>query len=179
MSTNTQSDKTTFIEPFSVDFDLIAGVMKNPKNHLVRRASDMRGYYRDEKALEALIAADNPVHYEVFECPVPSEYGHLMFCISDLKPGRVGDECFMTKGHYHTQINTARYDVFDADAVLAVLDSGVLAGLALDAFDAEPPMDARLTKHPRAIVTPHVGGFTRESIDRAMTVAVDNLLAAL
>jgi glucose-6-phosphate isomerase len=107
MSTNTQSDKTTLIEPFSVDFDLIAGVMKNPKNHLVRRASDMRGYYRDEKALDALIAADNPVHYEVFECPVPSEYGHLMFCISDLKPGRVGDECFMTKGHYHTQINTA------------------------------------------------------------------------
>jgi phosphoglycerate dehydrogenase-like enzyme len=76
-------------------------------------------------------------------------------------------------------INTARYDVFDADAVLAVLDSGVLAGLALDAFDAEPPMDARLTKHPRAIATPHVGGFTRESIDRAMTVAVDNLVAAL
>jgi phosphoglycerate dehydrogenase-like enzyme len=29
------------------------------------------------------------------------------------------------------------------------------------------------------IGTPHIGGYTRESIDRAMTVAVDNLLAAL
>lgn len=61
-------------------------------------------------------------------------------------------------------INTARYDVCDADAVLAELDSG-----ALDAFDTEPPTDARLPKHPRVIATPHIGGFTRESIDRAMT----------
>ena len=106
MSTATLSDKTTLIEPFSVDFDLAAGVMKNPTNHLVRRASDMRGYYRDAKALDALVAAGDPVHYEVFERPVPSEDGHLMFCISDLKPGRVGDECFMTKGHYHTRLNT-------------------------------------------------------------------------
>lgn len=47
MSNATLSDKTTLIEPFSVDFDLAAGVMKNPTNHLMRRASDMRGYYHD------------------------------------------------------------------------------------------------------------------------------------
>jgi glucose-6-phosphate isomerase len=104
---NTESNNnTSFIEPFAVDYDLIAGVMKNPTNHLVRRASDMRGHYRDAAALEAIIADGDPVHYEVFEHPVPNEYGHLMFCISDLKPGCVGDECFMTKGHYHTRLNT-------------------------------------------------------------------------
>ena len=100
MSTATISDQTSFIEPFSVDYDLAAGVMKNPKNHLVRHASDMRGHYRDAGALDELIAEGDPVHYEVFETPVPNEYGHLMYCISDLKPGTVGEECFMTKGHY-------------------------------------------------------------------------------
>ena len=105
MSISTLS-QTTLIEPFSVDLDLAAGVMKNPTHHLVRRTSDLRGYYRDAAALDALVAAGDPVHYEVFERPVPGEYGHLMFCISDLKPGCVGDECFMTKGHYHQRINT-------------------------------------------------------------------------
>lgn len=98
--------ETTFIEPFAVSFDLAQGIMRDTKSHLVRRASDMRGHYRDADALDALVAAGNPVHYEVFETPVPHEYGHLMYCISQLHPGLVGDECFMTKGHYHTALNT-------------------------------------------------------------------------
>jgi glucose-6-phosphate isomerase len=97
---------TTFIQPFAVSFDLAEGIMHDPASHLVRRAGDMQGYYRDREALAALIAAGNPVHYEVFETPVPHEYGHLMYCISKLHPGLVGEECFMTKGHYHTAINT-------------------------------------------------------------------------
>jgi glucose-6-phosphate isomerase len=98
--------ETTFIEPFGVSFDLARGMMHDPKSHLVRRASAMRGHYRDAAALEALVAAGDPVHYEVFETPVPHEYGHLMYCISKLHPGLVGDEWFMTKGHYHTALNT-------------------------------------------------------------------------
>ena len=97
---------TSLIEPFAVDYDLAAGVMKNPKAHLGRRVSDMRGHYRDAEAFDALVMDGDPVHYEVFETPVPHEDGHLMYCISDLRPGCVGDECFMTKGHYHTRINT-------------------------------------------------------------------------
>ena len=60
------------------------------------------------RSLERLIAEKkNPVHYEVFEVPVPEDYGHLMYCISTLQPGLVGQEYFMTKGHYHSVPNTA------------------------------------------------------------------------
>lgn len=94
---------TSLIEPFAMQFDLAAGIMENPDDHLVRHASDMRGYYADEAALERLIAtAHDPPHYETFESRVPEEYGQVKFCISKLHPGLVGEECFMTKGHYHT-----------------------------------------------------------------------------
>jgi glucose-6-phosphate isomerase len=102
------AQETTFIHPFGVELDLMEGLMLQAKNHLVRHASDMRGYYANEAALEHLIARNqDPIHYEVFEVPVPEERGHLMFCVSTLQPGLVGDECFMTKGHYHSVPNTA------------------------------------------------------------------------
>ncbi|MDD5675354.1 MAG: glucose-6-phosphate isomerase family protein [Chitinivibrionales bacterium] len=96
-----------YFPPFSVSIDLESGVMRNPKNHVVRHASDMRGHYADAAALDKLIKAGDPVHYEVFEVPVPEQQGHLMYCISKLLPGRVGQEFFMTKGHYHSVANTA------------------------------------------------------------------------
>lgn len=76
-------------------------------------------------------------------------------------------------------INTARHDVIDAGAMLAALDDEQVGGLAIDVFETEPPVDFSLARHPRVIATPHIGGFTRESIDRAMTVAVNNLIEAL
>lgn len=100
--------ETSFIRPFGVQFDLAAGEMKGFTRVTTRHASDMRGHYADPDALERLIAAgDDPLHYEVFERPVPDEPGQVMYCISKLYPGTVGGEYFMTKGHYHTVINTA------------------------------------------------------------------------
>ncbi len=97
-----------YMTPFGMNIDLIEGIMADPAVSLTRRASDMRGHYADEAALEKLIAEqDDPVHYEVFEGNVPEECGHLRFGISKLYPGRIGDECFMTKGHYHTVAETA------------------------------------------------------------------------
>lgn len=87
--------------PWAIEIDLVAATMRAPERTLVRRASHMRGFYRDAAALERLIAAGDPVHYEVFERLVPEESGHLMVCLSRLQPGDVGGECFMTKGHFH------------------------------------------------------------------------------
>ena len=96
------------MDPFTVLIDLEKGTMPDHTEYLKRNASDMRGHYADSEALEALIGQDNgPLHYEVFETPVPEEVGQLRYCISKLQPGKVGDEFFMTKGHYHTVEDTA------------------------------------------------------------------------
>ena len=76
-------------------------------------------------------------------------------------------------------INTARGGLIDDDAMLQALDSGHVKGIGLDVFDNEPPEDWRLARHPKAVSSPHIGGYTPESIDRAMDSAVQNLLDAL
>jgi len=83
----------------------------------------------------------------------------------------------MKKGIYI--INTARGSLLKEDEVLEALERGHIAGLATDAFRTEPPEDLELLQHENVIATPHIGGFTTESVDRAMEAAVDNLLSEL
>jgi D-3-phosphoglycerate dehydrogenase len=83
----------------------------------------------------------------------------------------------MKKGVY--LVNTARASLLDEAAVLGGLESGQISGVAVDVFNEEPPRDLRFTSHSRVIGTPHIGGFTEESVDRTVSVAVDNLLQEL
>ena len=54
-------------------------------------------------------------------------------------------------------INVSRGGIVDSDALADALDSGHLAGAALDVLDVEPPVPGdRLAEHPNVLLTPHV-----------------------
>lgn len=76
-------------------------------------------------------------------------------------------------------VNTARDGLVDPDAAAAALASGHLRSLTVDAFSKEPPESYDFVRTPGVIATPHIGGFTEESVDRAIGIAVDNLLRVL
>jgi D-3-phosphoglycerate dehydrogenase / 2-oxoglutarate reductase len=76
-------------------------------------------------------------------------------------------------------LNVARGPlVVDAD-LQAALDSGKVAGAALDVFRTEPVTDHPLFGYPNVIVTPHLGASTAEATDRAGYQAAEQTVAAL
>lgn len=76
-------------------------------------------------------------------------------------------------------VNTARAELIDDAAMLAGLDSGKIGAFATDVFRTEPPDMTALLRHENVLLSPHAGGFTEESVDRATLIAVENLLRNL
>ncbi len=77
-------------------------------------------------------------------------------------------------------INTARGGIIDEAALTASLDSGHIAGAALDVFEGEPPaQDHPLRNHPRVLCTPHISGVTQSSMTNMGVMAAECIAWAL
>jgi D-3-phosphoglycerate dehydrogenase len=114
--------------------------------------------------LEGLLAEADVV---TLHAPSTPETHHLIgrATLTRLKPGAY-------------LINTARGELVDEGALLAALESGRVAGAALDVFAAEPPGEAQrpLIQHPRVIATAHCAGAAVEAQRRAAGMCLEEVL---
>ncbi|MCI4369908.1 MAG: hydroxyacid dehydrogenase [Thermoplasmata archaeon] len=91
--------------------------------------------------------------------------------IDDARIGRMKRGAFL--------VNVARGPLVDEVALLGALDSGHLAGAALDVFEVEPPAGPALVGHPKVVATPHLGASTHEGQGLAGRQVVEETLRAL
>lgn len=105
MDFNTSSLPLDFERGFTIPFDLKTGMsaaVATGKRHL----SDMKGMFADARAEAREIEAGDPLIYEFYSLTAPNHGGDLAFGCSIVYPGKVGDEYYMTKGHFHTILET-------------------------------------------------------------------------
>ena len=76
-------------------------------------------------------------------------------------------------------VSTARGGIIDETALLGALESGQVAGAALDVFSKEPPGLTALVAHPNVIATPHTSAQTVEAQARAAADIAGEVLRAL
>jgi glucose-6-phosphate isomerase len=92
--------------PFTMFFDLKDGMSKE-KNTTKRYLSNMKGMFADDAALDKMVAEKDELIYEFYELGLPEVDSDLLFGTSITYPGKVGNEYFMTKGHFHTVLDTS------------------------------------------------------------------------
>ena len=100
--------------------------------------------------------------------PVTTETADLIDreALAAMKPGAV-------------LINTARGELVDEAALVEALESGHLGGAGLDAFSPEPPAPGPLWEMEQVVLTPHLGGNTREAALRTALQSARNAVAIL
>lgn len=77
-------------------------------------------------------------------------------------------------------LNVARGELISEEALVRALDSGKVAGAAIDVFEKEPPVaESPLIQHPNAVVTPHLGASAAEAQERLSVDVAEQLITAL
>ena len=76
-------------------------------------------------------------------------------------------------------INTSRGPVVDEKALSEALESGQIAGAALDVFENEPDVYPGILRSPKVLLTPHIASSSLATRERMALLAVENLVAVL
>jgi D-3-phosphoglycerate dehydrogenase / 2-oxoglutarate reductase len=93
--------------------------------------------------------------------------------------GWLGAQAFARMRDGVRVLNVARGGLIDEAALKDALDSGKVAGAALDVFPSEPVTEHPLFSYANVVVTPHLGASTAEATDRAGYQSAEQVVAAL
>jgi len=93
--------------PFTFTLPLPEIIPSRKDNHIQRRLSALRGQFLDQDTYAKMLAEEDALIYEVYEIKRPEVEGELIMGVSIVHPGKVGREFYMTKGHFHSLLETS------------------------------------------------------------------------
>lgn len=112
------------LSQLAFNFDAVLGTFaNNPLREM--RLGDLSGVFIDEISYKKLLANSNPIVYSVTTLALADGPGDLHCALAQLLPGRVGDEYFMTRGHYHAWRDAAELYVGLAGRGMMLLEDTV------------------------------------------------------
>jgi D-3-phosphoglycerate dehydrogenase / 2-oxoglutarate reductase len=149
-------------------------------------AQRARGFHMRVLAFDPFVSAERYRELGVEKADSPQDvYAQADFITVHLPKtpeteGFLGAEAFAQMRDGVRVLNVARGGLIDDAALKDALDSGKVAGAALDVFPSEPMTDYPLFDgYPQVVVTPHLGASTAEATDRAGYQSAEQVLAAL
>ncbi len=103
---NANDKAMDFLRGCVIDFDLHTGLSSTADTGK-RYLSQMRGMFADDDAFEKELQDGDKLIYEFHGLNLPENAGDLAFGCSIVNPGKIGNEYYMTKGHFHSILETA------------------------------------------------------------------------
>ena len=94
------------MEPVNCLVDVAAGKLNGGSGRYEKRLSDLAGIYADEQAFSAVLRERGDfVAYAVEDLKPNTNMGDMIFGITRMMPGKIGNEYFVTRGHIHATAN--------------------------------------------------------------------------
>lgn len=99
------------------------GAMAGGSGGYAKRLGEFAGLYGDAAAYEALLAEGDREVYSVTDFRPSSAAGDLIFGVTRMSPGKVGNEFFLTRGHIHAKPDRSEIYVGQSGRGLMLLES--------------------------------------------------------
>ena len=111
-------------EPGIFLVDVAAGALTGASNKYVKTLGDLDGLYEDRAAFDAALEewGDRPV-YEVTDYKPSTDNGDMIFGVTRMEPGKIGNEYFLTRGHIHANANRPEIYYGESGQGLMLLES--------------------------------------------------------
>lgn len=93
-----------YMTPIRCDVDVLNGRLLNSTGAYIKKLSDLHGLYADTAAFEERAGQEgDQCVYDVTEQRPSAATGDLIFGVTRMSPGKIGNEFFITRGHIHAQ----------------------------------------------------------------------------